>query len=355
MLSEILLPIGELARRTGVNPITLRAWERRYGLLKPQRTAKGHRLYPPEQVERVHAILSWLERGASVGQVRELLERPPSVAPVGDWQLREQAMIEAIASLSHHALDQQFNQAMALYPAFTLCEQLLLPLLDSLEQRWRSYFNARLEQAFFYTWLRSKLGARVQHDSLSLPGPAVLITTCGDGAFDPHLWLCAWLLGNSAIAVEVLEQPLTGPCLHRAVQALRPRAVIFYLGTRVDIRSFKAALTGIDIPLLAGVALSSRTARAWSNPTSRACSCSTRPWQPCACCNHFEETLLQLIWLRSDLRVEDNTALSAACALGPTSPCGWPAPASGSPMTMLPARSISGCATCRPCASPWSA
>lgn len=252
MRSEILLPIGELARRTGVNPITLRAWERRYGLLKPQRTAKGHRLYPPEQVERVHAILSWLKRGASVGQVRELLERAPNIAPVGDWQLREQAMIEAIASLSHNALDQQFNQAMALYPAFTLCEQLLLPLLDSLEQRWRSYFNARLEQAFFHTWLRSKLGARVHYDSLSLAGPVVLITTYGEGAFDPQLWLCAWLLGTCAIAVEVLEHPLSGPCLHRAMQALRPRAVIFYLGTRVDTRSLKATLTGIDVPMLAG-------------------------------------------------------------------------------------------------------
>ncbi|ANY89372.1 MULTISPECIES: MerR family transcriptional regulator [Pseudomonas] len=252
MRSEILLPIGELARRTGVNPITLRAWERRYGLLKPQRTAKGHRLYPPEQVERVHAILSWLERGASVGQVRELLERAPKIAPVGDWQLREQAMIEAIASLSHNALDQQFNQAMALYPAFTLCEQLLLPLLDSLEQRWRNYFNARLEQAFFHTWLRSKLGARVAHDSLSLPGPPVLVTTQDEGSFNPHLWLCAWLLGNSAIAVEVFDHSLSAPCLHRAVQALRPRAVILYLGTRIDTRALKAALADIHIPILAG-------------------------------------------------------------------------------------------------------
>lgn len=252
MHSEILVPIGELARRTGVNPITLRAWERRYGLLKPQRTAKGHRLYPQAQVERVLAILSWLERGASVGQVRELLERPPSIAPVGDWQLREQALIDAIATLSQRAIDQQFNQAMALYPASTLCEQLLLPLLDSLEQRWRSCFNARLEQAFFHTWLRSKLGARVQHDSLSLPGPAVLLAAHGEGPSDPHLWLCAWLLGNSAIAVEVFEHPLSAPCLHRAIRVLRPRAVVLYLGTRIDTRALKSTLTGIDVPVLAG-------------------------------------------------------------------------------------------------------
>lgn len=104
MPSETLLAIGELARRTSVNPVTLRAWERRYGLLKPQRTAKGHRLYPEEQVERVQTILSWLERGASVGQVRELLERAPSIAPVGDWQSREQALIEAIGMLAQRPL-----------------------------------------------------------------------------------------------------------------------------------------------------------------------------------------------------------------------------------------------------------
>ena len=175
MPSEILLPIGELARRTGVNPVTLRAWERRYGLLKPQRTAKGHRLYPLEQVERVEAILAWLQRGASVSQVRELLDKPASTPPKGDWQARQFQLIEAIATLSQRALDQQLNQAMALYPAVTLCEQLLLPLLDLLDLRWRSYFNARLEQVFFHSWLRSKLGARVYHDNQLLQGPVILL------------------------------------------------------------------------------------------------------------------------------------------------------------------------------------
>ena len=77
-----LLPIREVARRTGVNPVTLRAWERRYGLIVPQRTAKGHRLYSQAQVAQVRQILDWLERGVSVSQVRGLLSdaRVPSGA-----------------------------------------------------------------------------------------------------------------------------------------------------------------------------------------------------------------------------------------------------------------------------------
>ncbi|MEX5587002.1 MerR family transcriptional regulator [Pseudomonas urmiensis] len=257
MPSETLLAIGELARRTGVNPVTLRAWERRYGLLKPQRTAKGHRLYPEEQVERVQTILSWLERGASVGQVRELLEHAPSIAPVGDWQSREQALIEAIGLLAQRPLDQQLNQAMALYPAITLCEQLLMPLLHSLARRWQTHFNARLEHAFFHTWLRSKLGARVYHDNQQLQGSPVLLAVDSERPFDAQLWLCAWLLSSSGYQVEVLEQPVSGAQLLRAVHQWQPRALLLHLGPRIDLVVLERTLRGIDgVKLLGGETVS---------------------------------------------------------------------------------------------------
>ncbi|GLO15312.1 transcriptional regulator [Pseudomonas putida] len=252
MRSEGLLPIGELARRTGVNPVTLRAWERRYGLLKPQRTAKGHRLYPLEQVDRVEAILGWLQRGASVGQVRELLDKPSSTAPKGDWQARQLQLIEAIANLSQRALDHQLNQAMALYPAVTLCEQLLLPLLDLLDLRWRSYFNAQLEQVFFHSWLRSKLGARVYHDNQLLQGPAVLLVEDSERAFSPGLWLCAWLFTSNGFPVEVLEHPVTGPHLQRAVSTLEPRVVLLHLGPRIDAKALQRTLHNLPVTTLAG-------------------------------------------------------------------------------------------------------
>ena len=252
MPSEILLPIGELARRTGVNPVTLRAWERRYGLLKPQRTAKGHRLYPLEQVERVEAILAWLQRGASVGQVRELLDKPASTPPKGDWQARQFQLIEAIATLSQRALDQQLNQAMALYPAVTLCEQLLLPLLDLLDLRWRNYFNARLEQVFFHSWLRSKLGARVYHDNQLLQGPAILLTEDSEHTFSPGLWLCAWLFTSNGLPVEVLEHTIAGAHLQRAVTMLKPRAVLLHLGPRIDDKALQRTLSNLPVPTLAG-------------------------------------------------------------------------------------------------------
>ena len=44
-----------------MNPITLRAWERRYGLVKPVRTAGGHRVYTRADIDNVHRILAMVE------------------------------------------------------------------------------------------------------------------------------------------------------------------------------------------------------------------------------------------------------------------------------------------------------
>src|SRR5690554_3164455 len=75
-----LLPIRDVVRLTGVNPVTLRAWERRYGLIQPLRTEGGHRLYSQQDVATIRDIMSWTERGIAVSKVGELLERSRSLA-----------------------------------------------------------------------------------------------------------------------------------------------------------------------------------------------------------------------------------------------------------------------------------
>ena len=53
MTSDGVLRIGELSKRAGVSPELLRAWERRYGLLRPTRSGGGLRLYSLDQLARV--------------------------------------------------------------------------------------------------------------------------------------------------------------------------------------------------------------------------------------------------------------------------------------------------------------
>ena len=70
-----LFPIREVSRLTGVNAVTLRAWERRYGLIQPIRTDSGHRLYSQADIDEIRRILGWLERGVAVSKVGSILAR----------------------------------------------------------------------------------------------------------------------------------------------------------------------------------------------------------------------------------------------------------------------------------------
>ena len=56
--------VGEVARRTGVGVSTLRAWERRFGVLTPERSPGGQRRYTDADVERVTAVRRLLGGGS---------------------------------------------------------------------------------------------------------------------------------------------------------------------------------------------------------------------------------------------------------------------------------------------------
>ncbi|MCK9800600.1 helix-turn-helix-type transcriptional regulator [Pseudomonas chlororaphis] len=246
-LEEGWLPIREVARQTGVNAVTLRAWERRYGLIVPQRTPKGHRLFSAEHVQQIFTILTWLNRGVAVSQVKHLLSSSPAFSEPAenDWHLLRQTLIQAISQLAERRVDDTFNQAMALYPPRTLCEQLMVPLLAELEQRWQGQFGSQMEQVFFYSWLRSKLGARIYHNNRQLQSSPLLLINHSDLPLEPNLWLTAWLISSADCPVEVFDWPLPVGELALAADHLQARGVLLYSSKALNPGQLPKLLNGI--------------------------------------------------------------------------------------------------------------
>lgn len=249
-LDEGWLPIREVARQTGVNAVTLRAWERRYGLIVPQRTPKGHRLFSAEHVQRILTILTWLNRGVAVSQVKQLLDTPQAFSPSveNDWQRLRQTLQQSVTRLHERTLDDTVNQAIALYPPRTLCEQLLMPLLADLEQRWQGQFGAQMERVFFYSWLRSKFGARIYHNNRQLNTAPLLLINHSDLPLEPHLWLTAWLISSADCPVEVFDWPLPAGELALAVELLQPRGVLLYSSKAMNLLQLTKLLNGASCP-----------------------------------------------------------------------------------------------------------
>ena len=176
-------PIRAVSEITGVNSVTLRAWERRYGLIKPMRTPKGHRLYSEQDIELIQEILDRLSQGMSISQIaRDILDKTSvDEADNADaWSLYCQRMIKAIVNFDEHALDAVYNDAMSLYPVDIVTTRLIMPLLEELGHRWEIQSGSVAEEHFFSVYLRNKLGARFHHQNLRNSGPK-LIMACLPG------------------------------------------------------------------------------------------------------------------------------------------------------------------------------
>ncbi len=153
-----------VARDTGVPPDTFRAWERRYGVPRPQRTAGGHRLYS----ERDIAVIRWLrdrtEEGMNISHAVMLLatvleESEPEVQPGASRALDSltDELVTALISFDAPHAERTLSEAFAIHPF----EQVLLGLIQSamveIGERWhRGEINVATEH-FGTHFIRRKL------------------------------------------------------------------------------------------------------------------------------------------------------------------------------------------------------
>lgn len=176
-------PIRTVSEITGVNSVTLRAWERRYGLIKPLRTPKGHRLYSQQDIQLIQQILDRLSQGMSISQIaRDILDKTSLDESQNSdaWSQYSRRMIKAITVFDEHTLDAVYNDAMSLYPVDIVTTRLIMPLLEELGNRWEKKSGSVAEEHFFSVYLRNKLGARFHHQNLRNSGPK-LIMACMPG------------------------------------------------------------------------------------------------------------------------------------------------------------------------------
>ena len=122
-----LYTIGEVAQLCDINPVTLRAWQRRYGLLKPQRTDGGHRLFNEQEIDRIREIQRWIDAGVQVGKVKTLLNDNDQQQENG-WREQQEILLGYLHDGSYHRLRLWIKERSHSYSALTLVNQLFTPL-----------------------------------------------------------------------------------------------------------------------------------------------------------------------------------------------------------------------------------
>jgi DNA-binding transcriptional MerR regulator len=169
------LRIGELARRTGASPELLRAWERRYGLLRPARSQGGFRLYTAADEARIRRMRDYLSRGVAaaeaarlaidaeaIGQDESIPEAAvlaPVTAAAASPPLQEAAreLAGALDRFQEERAHAVLDRLLAAYRIETVLRDLLIPYLHELGERWARGEVSVAQEHFAANLLRGRL------------------------------------------------------------------------------------------------------------------------------------------------------------------------------------------------------
>jgi DNA-binding transcriptional MerR regulator len=226
---------------TGLTPATLRAWERRYGLLKPQRSPGGHRLYSDREI----ALLKWLvarqDEGLSISLAVELwlnLEKSaqdpfqqisaPRVASAGGAMLDRlrSNWITACLAFDEPTAEQALAQAFAIAAPEVVCTELLQKGLAEFGERWYAG-AASVQQEHFASALAMR---RLNALFAAAPFPTRsgrLLAACPPGeAHDFSLLMLAFILRLHGWEVVYLGANVPFSRLDVTLQQTAPRLVL---------------------------------------------------------------------------------------------------------------------------------
>jgi MerR family transcriptional regulator, light-induced transcriptional regulator len=157
------LRIGELAKRTGVSPELLRAWEQRYGLLQPTRTTGGFRLYSAADEARVQRMQSLVSGGLAAAQAARLVlsggEPEPRTDSGSAAPLEEAAgnLSAALDRLDEQAANSALDRLFSAYTVETVLQEVVLPYLHRLGERWEAGEVSVAQEHFASNLLRGRL------------------------------------------------------------------------------------------------------------------------------------------------------------------------------------------------------
>jgi len=189
-------PIRYVALRTGLTVHAIRAWERRYGAVRPERTPKNRRLYSEADIERLCLLKKASGKGHSIGQLagltreelQEIVKQGEPVSEVSVPSLIEdetdsspgfyyEACLTAVKDLDVRGLDHALNLASIRLTRLTLIEQVIAPLVQKIGDLWAEGSLKVANEHMSSAVIRSFLGDLLRSSEVPPEAPKMIVAT----------------------------------------------------------------------------------------------------------------------------------------------------------------------------------
>ena len=172
------LNIAALTRRTGVSPDTIRKWEQRYGVLRPERTTGGQRRYTELDVARVEWLKARLAEGFRIGEAAALLG--PGGMAVGGPEELLRTLVDATRTSDVVTVTATVEQALLTLAPETAFAEVLAPALVEIGELWSVGELSVAQEHLVSAAVRSALQRLLADRRASVRGMAVLACAPGE-------------------------------------------------------------------------------------------------------------------------------------------------------------------------------
>ena len=209
--------IKAVAQATGLTAETLRAWERRYRVVVPQRDDLGRRAYRPEDVLRLRRLREATERGHPISRLAkldepaliELLHEPgahgPSVAAPSAFVER---ILEAAERYASASCEQALTLAIALHSPARLIDDVLEPLLREVGERWHSGRFSIAQERLVSSGVRKHIALIVETYARTARRPSIVFATLPGERHELGLLMSAMVCASHGFKVHYLGPDL---------------------------------------------------------------------------------------------------------------------------------------------------
>ncbi|KJY84530.1 MerR family transcriptional regulator [Vibrio galatheae] len=246
-----LYAIREIAEITGVKPVTLRAWQRRYNLVQPQRTDKGHRLFSDADIALIGEIQGWLSKGVPIGKVKGILESSdPNKGEefLATDQLDEvSAFLQALAELNKAKADAIVAIVFKEYPLEVVEKQFVRPTEKALSV---VKFGLRaLQKGLMDAIFVARLNAIIESENKAAKAGKCLFINY-DNANNLHARLWALKQSESGKHLVIIDgiEDLSGLIEHQGLDAYATLAIYssrpITAGQSVVLAKIRASFAG---------------------------------------------------------------------------------------------------------------
>lgn len=253
--------IKEASSRSGVPVASLRAWERRYGVVTPRRTESGYRLYDDAAIAALSTMRRLVDSGWSPaaaataiasgqansepGPTSAALPRASSVTAHPEAATLTEALLEAASAVDVAAIESALDRGFALGPFETVVDAWLMPALRELGEAWADgRVDVVGEHAASYAVMRRLSQAFAAAASLTR-GPRVVVGLPSGAHHELGALAFATAARRRGLAVVYVGADLPADSWRRAVRAFPTRAAVLAVPTDDDRSAASRTAAGL--------------------------------------------------------------------------------------------------------------